>query len=168
MLQEITIDQLKVNPFDLIGKQWALITAGNEKEFNTMTASWGHFGVIWNKNIITVYVRPQRFTNEFMKKSDTFTVSFYPEDYRQALTFCGKNSGRDVDKVKETGLSPIHDGEMTYFKEASIVFECKKVYEDCIKPENFLDDSIHNCYPNKDYHIVYMGEVTKVLIDYNK
>ena len=168
MLQEIKIEELNFDPFTLIGKDWSLITVGDENEFNTMTASWGHVGVIWNKNVVTVYVRPQRYTNDFMQKFDRFTVSFYSESFRDALTYCGRNSGRDVDKVKETGLTPVHENGMTYFKEAKLVFECKKIYEDCIKPENFIDDSIHGNYPNKDYHIVYMGEVTKVLICHNK
>ena len=162
MLKEINIDQLNVNPFTLIDKEWALITAGDKEQFNTMTASWGHMGVIWNKNVITVYVRPQRYTNDFMQQFDHFTVSFYPEKYKDALMYCGRHSGRDVNKVKETNLTPIHENDVTYFEESKLVFVCKKIYEDRIQPENFLTDEIQNNYPKHDYHIVYMGEVEKV------
>lgn len=162
MFKEIPIESLQINPFTLIGKEWALITAGNETEYNTMTASWGHMGVIWNKNVITVYVRPQRYTNEFMQKFDHFTLSFYPEKYKDALTFCGRHSGRHVNKAKEAHLNPIFEENVTYFSEAKLVFVCKKIYEDRIDPTHFLQEDIHSKYPEKDYHIVYMGEVEKV------
>ena len=163
MLKEIHLEELQCNPFQLFHKDWALITAGDEKEYNTMTASWGHMGIIWNKNIVTVYVRPQRYTHDFMEKFDRFTVSFYPESCREALTFCGKNSGRDTNKAKETGLTPVHEEGMTYFSQAKLVLECKKVYVDEIDPKGFLDASIDKHYPIQDYHTVYMGEVIRIL-----
>ena len=165
MLKEIELSQLQCNPFDLFNKDWALITAGNETKYNTMTASWGHMGVIWNKNIVTVYVRPQRYTHDFMEEFDHFTVSFYPEEYREALTFCGRKSGRDFDKAKETGLQPVFENNMTYFAQAKLVLECKKVYVDRIDPKGFLDSTIEKNYPLQDYHTVYMGEVEKVYLE---
>ncbi len=165
MLQEINLQDLQFNPFTLFHNAWALITAGQENNYNTMTASWGELGILWNRPICTVFVRPQRYTHEFMEKNDTFTVSFYADEYRDALTYCGRNSGRDVDKAKETGLTPVHEDNTTYFKEATLVFECKKIYKDDIKPNHFIDETIHKNYPEKDYHDVYIGEIVKVLIN---
>ena len=163
MLHEINVSEIKENPFELIGKDWSLITSGDEKGFNTMTASWGSMGIMWSKNVVTVFIRPQRYTREFVDKNDKFTVSFYPESCREALKICGSKSGRDCDKVKEAGLTPVFDEGTTYFKEAKLVLECRKIYTDTIKPERFLDPSINEHYSKKDYHIVYMGEITKVL-----
>ena len=100
---EIKAEELKDNPFDLIGKQWMLITAGNEEKCNTMTASWGGVGIMWGKNIATAYIRPQRYTKKFMDETGMYTLSFLSEDYRKALNLCCSKSGRDCDKDKEAG-----------------------------------------------------------------
>lgn len=162
--QEIDVTKLELNPFQLIGKDWALITAGTAEKFNTMTVSWGNMGVMWNKNIVTAFIRPQRYTHEFLEALDTFTVSFYGEEMRSALTFCGKMSGRDVDKIAKTDLKPVVDGEHIYFEQAKLVFLCKKIYRDRIRPEGFLADYIDGSYPEKDYHDIYMGEIRKAYI----
>ena len=94
---EIKAEELKDNPFDLIGKQWMLITAGNEEKCNTMTASWGGVGIMWGKNIATAYIRPQRYTKKFMDETGMYTLSFLSEDYRKALSVCGSVSGKDVE-----------------------------------------------------------------------
>ena len=98
--KEIAVEELNFNPFTKIGTEWMLITAGDEKNFNTMTASWGGMGIMWNKKVITAYIRPQRYTKEFVDANELFTVSFYDEKYRKALNICGTKSGRDCDKVK--------------------------------------------------------------------
>ena len=98
--REIAIDELKLNPFTKIGTQWMLITAGDEKKHNTMTASWGAMGVMWGKNVVTVYIRPQRYTKQFVDSQDTFTLAFFGESYKRALNICGTKSGRDCDKEK--------------------------------------------------------------------
>ena len=105
--QEIAINSLEFNPFQKISKEWMLITAGDETKSNTMTASWGGLGIMWGKNIATVYIRPQRYTKEFVDQNDTFTISFLAEEYRKALNVCGSVSGKNVeDKWKEAGLHP--------------------------------------------------------------
>ena len=116
-----------------------------------------------NKNIVTVYVRPDRYTREFLEKQDFFSVSFYPKDNNSALKLCGTQSGRDTDKVKATGLTPICTDDTAYFAEAKLVFICKKLYVDRIRPDGFIssDGDVH--YPQKDYHYLYMGEIVKVL-----
>lgn len=163
--KEIAIEDLEFNVFHKIGKEWTLITAGNKESHNTMTASWGGLGVLWNKNVATVYIRPQRYTKEFVDANDTFTLTFFDEKYRDALTICGRKSGRDGDKIKEAGLTPCAVDGTTAFEEANLVMVCRKLYVDEIKPENILHEEIDaKNYPQKDYHIVYIAEIEKVLV----
>lgn len=161
---EINCENLNMNAFKSIGKDWMLITSGNKEKFNTMTASWGSIGVLWNKNIATIFVRPQRYTFEFLEKNDIYTLSFFGGNFKKELVFCGKNSGNNVDKIKSTGLIPIFDDDFTFFSQAELVFVCKKIYSDFIKPDNFLDDSIKINYENNDYHKMYVGEITNCLV----
>ncbi len=161
----IEVNKLKdLNPFKKIGKEWLLITAGSKEHFNTMTASWGNFGVLWNKNIATVFIRPQRYTFEFMEKSDYYTLSFFNGEYKKELMFCGRNSGKDVDKVKEIGFTPVFDKLAPYFKEAKLVFVCKKLYSQYINPKNFLDENLEKNYELHDYHKFYIGEIIDCLV----
>ncbi len=178
--QKITGEDLGAsafNPFAKIGKEWALITAGDENGWNTMTVSWGFAGVMWGKNTFTTVIRPQRYTKEFVDKSDYFTASFFKEDYRKALSFCGSHSGRDCDKAKETGLTPvvIADAAAAYgtdyayraiaFEQADTILVCKKAYVQEMKPECFADSSNESkWYPDKDYHVQYIGEIAAVYI----
>ena len=162
-MKEIEISKIVCNPFTLIGKEWCLIGAQNNNKFNAMTASWGSVGVLWNKNIATIYVRPQRYTREFIDSSDTFTISFFDERFRNQLNVYGTTSGRDVNKEDETGLTLIHDNDTTYFKEANLVLVCKKLYRGAIKEDEFLiADIAKTNYPQEDYHIIYIGEIVKV------
>lgn len=163
--KEINIKDLSFNPFDKIGSQWMLITAGSESSFNTMTASWGGMGVLWGKNVATVYIRPQRYTKEFVDANDTFTLSFYGPEHKNALNICGSKSGRDCDKVKEAGLTPYFTDGTCAFGEAETIFVCRKLYKDTMPPENFIDKaSDAKWYPDKDYHTMYIAEIEKVLV----
>lgn len=161
---EVSLKEFNINPFTSIGDQWMLVTGGSEEKFNTMTASWGGLGVLWRKNAATIYIRPQRYTKEFIDKGDTFTLSFFSEKYRSSLALCGKVSGREQDKVKEAGITPAFDKDGVYFEEADLVLICRKMYHDEIDPENFQDASLDGeHYPMKDYHVMYIGEILKVL-----
>lgn len=164
-MKEINIKELKESAVSLFDDRWALITAGTENSYNTMTASWGALGELWNKDVCFCFIRPQRYTYEFTEKEDFFTVSFFSDEYKKALAFCGRNSGRDVDKAKETGLTPkAIDGSMS-FEQAEIVLLCKKLAFQDIKPEGFIDPTIDNtCYAAKDYHRMYIGEIVKCYI----
>lgn len=154
------LDKLDLNPFKKIGKEWFLVTAGDESGWNTMTASWGFAGVMWGKNTFTTVLRPQRYTKEFVDKSEYFTISFFGEEYKQALSFCGAHSGRDCDKQKETGLTPVFTDGTTALAEASMVFVCKKAYVQPMEPEFFIDkENDEKWYQNKDYHVQYIGEI---------
>lgn len=160
LFTKIEPTELSDNPFSIFAKDWVLITAGDASKFNTMTASWGGIGVIWNKNVATIYVRPQRYTYEFLEANDSFTISVLPEQYREALTFCGKKSGRDCDKVSDCGLTPVAAGETIAFEQARLVLHCKKVYCSDLNPIGFCEESIDTTnYPNKDYHRMYIGEI---------
>lgn len=163
MLQKQPIESFSSSPFSLIGKEWMLITAGNPKEFNTMTASWGGLGVLWNKPVATLYIRPQRYTKEFVEKNEQFTLSFFDSSYKKALSYCGTHSGRDVDKMKETGLVPEALGESVAFKQAKMVLLCKKLYQQDMEEGCFLDTKlIKENYPQNDLHRIYIGEILEM------
>ena len=159
------IRAIKESATVLFDEKWALITAGDKESFNTMTASWGGLGELWNKDVCFIFIRPQRYTYEFTEREEYFTVSFLPEEYKKALTFCGRNSGRDCDKVKEAGLTPVEFEESMGFEESGITVLCRKLYHQDINPEGLADKSIDStCYPDKDYHRMYIGEIVKVFI----
>jgi flavin reductase (DIM6/NTAB) family NADH-FMN oxidoreductase RutF len=162
--QEIKPEQLTDNPFKLIGADWMLVTAGTAESFNTMTASWGGLGVLWERKVCFCFIRPTRYTYEFIERSENFTLSFFEERYRKALTYCGSHSGRDTDKVKEAGLTSRQEGGFVYFGEARIVLACRKIYFQDISPSRFLDPTIEGMYPQKDYHRMYVGEIKKCLM----
>ncbi|MCX5805432.1 MAG: flavin reductase [Proteobacteria bacterium] len=161
--QEIIPENLVDNPFKLIGKDWMLITAGTKQSFNTMTGAWGGLGILWNKNICFCVIRPNRYTYEFMERSDIYTLSFLEEQYRDILTYCGTKSGRDVNKVTETNLTPVFDNDSVYFAEARLVLICRKIYFQDIMPAHFLSPEIDEFYPLKDYHRMYVGEIARCL-----
>ncbi len=164
MFKETNLRALEGSPVKMIAEDWALLTAGNEAHFNTMTVSWGGVGELWGRDVAFVFVRPQRYTYEFMENSDTFTLTFFGGDYKKELGICGKVSGRDTDKVKETGLTPWAVENGVSFKEAKTVMVCKKIAVSDMKPESFLDESIKNNYHGDDYHRIYVGEVLKVYV----
>lgn len=164
MFQEMNICSLNFNPFTKISKEWMLITAGNKKKCNTMTASWGGVGVLWNKNVSFIFLRPQRYTLEFLEKGDFYSLCFFDESQREILNYCGSHSGRDVDKIKEAGLTTVYDGGVPYFEEARSVIICRKLYGQNMEPSCFIDSSVEQKnYPNKDYHKMFVGEIVKVL-----
>lgn len=163
--READIKTLQENPFSLIGDEWMLITAGDQEKYNTMTASWGGVGVMWGKNVAFSVIRPQRYTFTFTEKEEYYTLSFYPPEYKKALGVCGSKSGRDIDKAKETGLTPVFEEQAPYFAEAKLVLVCRKLYGQFLDPACFTDpDCDAKWYPEKDYHKLYVAEIVKVLV----
>lgn len=162
-MKEISPNNLEKSAFEMIGKDWMLLTAGDEHKYNTMTASWGGLGVLWNKNVVFAFVRPQRFTFDFMSDNDYFSCSFFKEEYRNALAYCGKYSGRDVDKAKECNLTPDFTENAPYFDEADTVIICKKLYVQQMDESCIIDESVKANYNGDDYHHVFVGEIVKVL-----
>lgn len=163
--KEIKPVEIQGNPIHLIGQEWMLITAGTPEHLNTMTASWGCMGELWFKPVCFCFVRPQRYTYEFMEKSDAFTLSFFDEKYKTQLNFCGSRTGRDTDKIAECGFTPVTaENGSVFFEQARMVLECRKLYFQDLDPARFLDESIMKNYPKEDYHRMYVGEITRVLL----
>lgn len=162
--KDVNPEQLADNPFKLIGKDWMLITAGDADSANTMTASWGGLGVLWERKIAFCFIRPTRYTYQFVERSPLFTLSFFEENYRKTLTFCGSHSGRDRNKITESELTLVKHEGFLYFREARLVLACRKLYFQDINPERFLDEKIADMYPQKDYHRMFAGEIVKCLV----
>ena len=161
----ITPEEFSENPFTLIGKDWMLVTAGTEDSYNTMTASWGGVGFLWNRAVCHVYVRHSRYTKEFIEREGKLTLSFFDKKYRDALTFCGKVSGRDVDKAKECGLTPIEFNESVAFDEARIVITARLSYAQDMEDSCFIDDGfLDNYYKDGDFHRMYICEIEDIAI----
>ncbi len=164
-MKKIEIKTLSENFFETISKEWMLVTAGNLQHFNTMTASWGGIGFLWNKPVAFVFIRPERYTYEFVENNEYLTLSFLGEKNRNIYNICGTKSGRDTDKIKATGLKPIvtPDNQVT-FEQARLTLECRKLYVQPIKPENFIDKKpLEKWYDaNNGMHNMYIVEITNV------
>ncbi len=162
----IQIAQLKIQPHDLFDNQWVLLTSGDYSEgnFNTMTIGWGAIGTMWSRPFAFVAVRHSRYTYQFMEKYETFTLTAFPEKYHAALSLLGNRSGRDGDKIAESGLKPIASQHVAApsFAEAEIVIECQKIYWNDLNPVHFIDEDIYRHYPNRDFHRIYYGEILGV------
>lgn len=165
MSREISIRELDCNFVKMLSEDWALLTAGKVDNFNTMTVSWGGIGELWNKDVAFLFVRPQRYTYQFIENNDYFTLSFFGGEYKKELGICGSKSGRDIDKMEATGFTPISIDNSTGFKEAKITVYMKKLAYQDMKPDGFIDDSIMNNYANNDFHRIYVGEILKVVVE---
>lgn len=157
------IRDIKDNFVKMIADDWALVSAADGKDWNTMTISWGGVGELWGKDVVFVFIRPQRYTKDFMDASDYFTVSFFDEQYKDALKVCGTKSGRTCDKISLAGLSAEFDGEAVYPAQAKLVVKCRKIAVQKMDNSGFIDSSIESNYSAGDYHFVYIGEVEKIL-----
>lgn len=163
--EKIEIKDLQINPFLSIGKDWMLITAGDSDKVNTMTASWGGVGVLWNENVVTAYIRPQRYTKQFVDQQDCFSLSFF-DGYKKELGVLGSISGKDTDKIKDVDFHVTYLDGVPTFKEAKLVFIVEKIYEDTIKSDCFLDNKIdQKSYPEKDYHTMYIAKIKNVYVN---
>lgn len=169
--KEITANEIPRNIIHLIGTDWMLITAGNDAKCNSMTASWGQMGVLWNKNVATVYVRPQRYTREFIDREAYFTLNFFaPNTQRDALHLLGTKSGRDGDKITEAGLSTFNTSQLgaasaPAIAQANLVIVCRKLYQQDMNPDCFVDNAPKDShYPEKDFHRMYVAEIEHVFI----
>ena len=165
MWKKIDPKQLEQNVFSMIGEQWMLVTAGTQDKCNTMTASWGGLGVLWGKPAATAYIRPQRYTKQFMDENEYFTLSFFGEEHRQQLALCGSKSGRDVDKVKECGFTVLTgEGGAPYFDQAQVVLVCRKGFVQQMDSANIPGDVKEKFYAEQDYHYIYIGEIVEALV----
>ena len=73
-MTEITCEALNENAFQMIGKDWLLLTAKKDGKVNTMTASWGGVGVMWGKQVAFLFIRPQRYTKEFVDAAAEMSI----------------------------------------------------------------------------------------------
>ena len=169
MFEQVDISSLELNPFSTLETDNFLITAGTGDSWNTMTAAWGFFGIMWSKPVFAIVVRDSRYTYEFLQKAKGYTVSFFSPEYKKALQFCGSHSGRDTDKAAATGLLPVvvepSDGlELVTFEQANMVFCCTIASKTVLDPSQFIDPKIVGNYPKKDYHSMYIGYIDQVLV----
>jgi flavin reductase (DIM6/NTAB) family NADH-FMN oxidoreductase RutF len=150
------------NPLTMLSRDWMLLTSGDSRDFNMMTASWGFFGHVWAKNVLMAVVRHGRYTFGFMERYSHFTCSFYPPECRAALDLCGSKSGRDIDKAKAAGLTPVEVPalEATTFAEARLTFVCRKLYSQDMTEASFHDrELLEQMYPQRDLHRMYVGAI---------
>lgn len=163
-IKTVAPEVLRKNPFQLIGKDWMLVTAGNNEHNNTMTASWGGFGVMYGKNVVYVFIRPQRYTKEFLDREETFSLSFFDKEYRKTLNYLGTVSGRTEDKIAKSGLTLHFIDDTPYFIEANLVITCKKLYKQTMNTEGLCDDKLKTTwYSNGDNHILYIAEIKNIM-----
>ena len=153
-----------LKPFSSVGKEWMLVSSGTSEKYpyyNTMTASWGGFGYLWEKPVAHIYIRPQRHTFKFSEKGELMSLSFFEPGHKKALAYCGKISGKDEDKAANCGLnSVLLERDLIGFKEANLILKCKKLYTSYFKEENFISSQEPEMwYSNKDFHRIYICEI---------
>jgi hypothetical protein len=173
--KKVGIEELDFNPFNLLGKDWMVLSVGNDYGgTNAMTICWGSFGPIWHTKedgkgpiypTVCVFVRPQRYTHELIEKHDYFALSTLAD--KKALAYLGSHSGKYSDKIRNAGLSVSYDEDTrtAFVGESDMVFICRKIYKAGLREEDFVDKKImENNYPNKDFHDIYIAEIVKVLV----
>ena len=153
----------ELRALETFDRRWALVTAGTPEDFNTMTVSWGGLGTIWHKSVVTIYVKPIRYTHEYLDRNEYFTVSFYPEKYRQDLLLLGTKSGRDGNKVAETALMPVPAGNSVSFAQAEVTLVCRKIYRQELQRSTMPPDVVQSYYAEEEPHTMYIGEVVAKL-----
>jgi len=167
-MKEVNYKELKFNPFNLIGEEWMLVTAGNgQTGCNTMTASWGHLGCLWGSNDPTavIYLRPSRYTKEFVDRESFFSLCVMDRSFKKQMAYLGSASGRDEDKIAKTGLTIVYADETVYFAEAKLVLVCRKLYRSELQEGGFLyRETVDQSYPRRDFHTMYVGRIEKVLV----
>lgn len=177
MAEKFKLEDYKV--FDMFKNSWALVTAGNLDKYNSCTVGWGSLGTLWSRPgndgaSVTVYIHPARFTEHFLEENSSFTVSFFPKEYKKALGYMGSHSGRNEDKAKNCGLTPMKAGDSVSFEEAELTFVCRKVYAHQFAKEGIAQDiqdyyaANPKVYPDGTEggwqpHYVFVGEITEVI-----
>lgn len=161
-MKSIKPEEITSNVFDMIGKQWMLVSATKDGKTNAMTASWGGLGIMWGKKVAYVFIRESRYTKEFIDSSDKMTLSFFSDDYRKMLNYMGTVSGRTEDKIEKAGLT-LNDKNV--FEEADLSMVCKKLFVSDMKAEEFVaKEELDKWYKDGDMHTMYVVEIEKVLV----
>ena len=159
----MNLKEFKIAPLYKLDKEWALLTTGNKYKYNTMTVSWGGFGTLWHKPVVTVYIRPNRYTYELLQDNDIFTLSFYEDDCKKDLGLLGSKSGRDEDKISQTKLNVEFLDNGITFKEANLTIICKKIYNQDLDINNIDDEIKNKFYSNEPVHRMFIGEVIDII-----
>lgn len=172
-MKEISFKDLRINPFSCFGEDWMALTSGNQTDgYNAMTVAWGHLGSIWERGnhrnclpTATCFVRPSRYTKTFMDKESYFSLSHFDASRKKALAYLGSHSGRDEDKTKAAGFTPVFEAGTTYLNGADMVLICRKLYHAPLLESGFEDcELVEFNYPQRDFHEMYIGEIVKVLV----
>lgn len=155
--------ELSFKIFEAFNEDWALVTAGNIDNHNSMTVSWGEMGTLWGKPVVTIYIKPSRYTHQFMESNDYFVVSFFDNKYKKPLGIMGSFSGRDTNKDEKSGLTPISHDDVTIYKEAKIILICKKIYQNDLVIENIPEGEKSRHYSHEKPHTMYIGEIVEII-----
>ena len=163
--KQLTPDKIPGNIMKMLHEDWMLITAGTDEKFNMMTASMGGLGMYNGKQVAFCFIKPSRYTYQLMETNDTYTLTFYTEAYREALRYCGSNSGRDADKVKNSGLTPITTplGSKA-FSEAWMIIECRKYVGQPLSVDALYDEKMKANSTDDQLHKLYIGEIVNVWV----
>ncbi len=171
-MEKTDISLLTDNFFEAIGKEWMIVTSGCMEHYNMMTASWGGIGWLWNKPVAFVFIRPERYTFDFIERTGRMTLSFLGKDEkaRAAYNLCGSKSGRDTDKTKESGLIPVgigEKGEDVGYAQSRLTLVCKTLYADDLKAESFAEREICGKWYGKagGYHKMYIVEIEEAFVN---
>lgn len=143
-----------------------IVSAGSAQKFNSMTASWGGIGFMWNKPVVFIAIRPTRYTFEFVEARQSFSLSFFSEEYKSTLGIFGSKSGRDCDKVAESGLTAFFtDSGNPAYKEAKLILDCSVVYSQMLSKSAFSDsEPIKKWYSPEPFHKFYLAEINSAFI----
>ncbi len=161
--QPFSIEDIEFNPFEKIGKEWALVSAGSKKSANTMTVSWGGVGVLWGKNVAFIFIRDSRYTKEFIDNGSFFSITFFDDTYKEALNYCGSHSGRNEDKVEKAGLTWAYKHSIPYLDEGNLVLLCEKLSATKIDEASFISPDIKKWYADNDMHTMYIAEIIEAM-----
>jgi len=168
-MKEIKLEDLKINPCLLIGKEWMLVSSGTEDKFNMMTASWGHIGALWGHHLdgratTEIFIRPSRYTDLFLDRNECYSLCFFDDEYHTDLAYLGSHSGRNDNKLDKTKFHVKFIDGVPCYEEAKLIIICKKIYKGKIEENGFIDQNIiPEYYPYGDFHNVYVGEILKIL-----
>lgn len=163
-MREIKHELFEENVFNMIGDDWLLVTAQKDGEVNTMTASWGALGIMWNRKVAYIFLRPQRYTREFIDSADKLSISVLPDSFRKDLVYLGTVSGRDEEKISKTNLTLTNYEGVPGFEESRLTLICKKLFVQRLTEDSFIEkDIIDKWYPERDYHLMYVVEIEKIL-----
>jgi flavin reductase (DIM6/NTAB) family NADH-FMN oxidoreductase RutF len=170
LFSQISPEEISDSVFTLLGKDFTVITAGKEDHYNSMTGSGGGLGLLFMKPTTWCILRADRYTLEMIQKEKTYTMSFFPNEYKEQILFLGSKSGRDSQKMKEVELTSVQtpSGDMS-FKESRLIIECKLTALTTASPDDFYTqetkDYINEAYKEANvYRKLVFGEITHVWV----